>query len=515
MRRNGTRRVLPSGGARAFLATVGLEWQVLPGRHEVPAIPLKQPADQDIVVVGASGDLASKRLLPALYNLERERLLPNKGRIVGMALADWTDQDFRVHALKSIAFHSRTGLDDAVWERFSPRLAFVPGAGNGDAMKELKARLTQDRRLVYLSVPPSAIQPVVHEFGDAGLADGTSLVVEKPFGRDTGSARALNAAIHEVLPEDRIFRIDHYLGKESVQNLLVFRFANPLFERQWNRDGVHRIEITVAESAGVGSRGRYYEETGAVRDIVQNHVFQLLALTAMEAPTSMTPEAIRVEKAKLLASARPVDPQEVVRGQYTSGMIDAEHVPGYTQEDGVSPDSTAETYAAMRMYVDNWRWGGTKFLLRTGKRLARRETRVVVVFRDAPRNFFETTEIKRLVSQKLHIRIQPDEGIALTFVLKQPGPVVATQAVNMNFSYGDSFKSSPPEAYERLLHDAMLGDHTLFISEAEVERGWELVQPVLDNPPPVVRYAAGSRGPEDADELVAPRRWHALEDDAL
>jgi glucose-6-phosphate 1-dehydrogenase len=474
---------------------------------------LSTPADQDIVVVGASGDLAARRLLPALYNLEREGLLPERGNVVGTALNDWADNDFRVYALKSIAFHSRTGLDDSVWDRFSPRLRFVPSRdGGSNPMANLEAALTQDRRLVYLSIPPSAIAPVTMELGEAGLADGTSLVVEKPFGRDIASARKLNDAIHSVLPEGRVFRIDHYLGKETVQNLLVFRFGNPLFERAWNNDGIHRVEITVAESGGVGKRGGFYEETGAIRDIVQNHLFQLLALTAMEPPANMGAEAIRIEKAKVLGSVRPLDPEAVVRGQYTRGVVDGVEVPGYTEEPGVKPDSHTETYAAMRLNIDNWRWGGTRFYLRTGKRLARRETRIVIVFRDAPINFFGSTGIERLVSQKLNIRIQPDEGISLTFVLKEPGPVVSTQKVNMDFSYGESFKTSPPEAYERLLHDAMVGDHTLFISEPEVDRGWEVVRPVLESPPPVVPYEAGSLGPPEADSLVAPRRWHALED---
>jgi len=471
---------------------------------------LSSPPDQDIVIVGATGDLATRRLLPAFYNLERESLLPERGNIVGYALNDWTDQDFRVHALKAVSFHSRTGLEERVWDRLSGRLRFV--AGNGDGLADLRRVLELDRRLVYLSVPPSSVPTIVQGLGRADLAEGTALVVEKPFGHDLPSAQQLNHTIHEVFPEERVFRIDHYLGKETVQNLLVFRFANPLFEREWNNDGIHRIEITVAETEGVGQRGRFYEETGALRDIVQNHLFQLLALIAMEAPVRMTPEAIRVEKAKLLAAARPIDPAAVIRGQYMAGSIDGHAVPGYREEEGVNPDSTTETFTALQMNIDSWRWGGTHFYLRTGKRLARRETRIVVVFRDAPLNFFETTEVKRLVSQKLHIRIQPNEGISLTFVLKEPGPVVRTQKVEMDFSYGDSFKLTPPESYERLLHDAMVGDHTLFISEPEVVRGWEVVTPVLEAPPPIVPYTAGSLGPAEANELIAPRLWHALED---
>jgi glucose-6-phosphate 1-dehydrogenase len=471
---------------------------------------LSRPRDQDIVVVGCSGDLASHRLLPALYNLEREGLLPEHGNLIGYSLAEWGDADFRVHTLKSIATNSRHTLEDAVWERFSSRLRHL--CGDGTDMRPMEALLTQDQRVMYLATPPSAVLPIVIGLGQAGLAEGTNLVLEKPFGRNVSSARGLNESLHRVLPEERIFRIDHYLGKETVQNLLVFRFANPLFERSWNSDAIHRIEITVAEPIGVGRRGRFYEETGAIQDIVQNHLFQLLALVAMEPPLNMAAASIQAEKSKLLRSVRLIEPENVVRGQYTHGVVGGSEVPGYREEAGVAPDSQTETYAAMRVRIDSWRWGGTTFLLRTGKRLNKRETRIVVVFRDAPHNFFVTTEVERLVSQKVNIRIQPDEGMSLTFVAKQPGPVVRTQPVLMNFDYGQSFKTSPPEAYERLLLDAMVGDHTLFISESEIERAWEILQEVLENPPPVVHYAAGSTGPREAERLVDPRRWHALED---
>ncbi|MBJ7608220.1 MAG: glucose-6-phosphate dehydrogenase [Candidatus Dormibacteraeota bacterium] len=475
-------------------------------------MPLTTPKDQDIVLVGASGDLATKRLIPALYNLESDGLLPSRGSVVGVATNDWDDQDFRMHALKSVAVNNPSGIDDAVWDRFASRLRFVSSLGDGDTMTRVVPRLDQATRLVYFSIPPSAFEGSVASLGNAGLSEGTKLIIEKPFGHDIESARHLNQTIHQVIPEERVFRIDHYLGKETVQNLLVLRFANPLFERTLNNEGVQRVEITVAESVGVGRRGAFYEETGAIRDIVQNHVLQLLALVAMEAPHDMGAASIREEKAKLLNSVAPIDPAFVVRGQYTAGTIDGKKVPGYREESGVAEDSQTETYAAMRLRIDNWRWGGTRFLLRTGKRLARRETRVVVVFRDAPFNFFATTEIQRLVSQKLNIRIQPNEGISITFVLKEPGPVVATQKVDMDFSYASSFNKTPKEAYDRLLLEALLGDHTLFISESETERGWEIVRPVLEAPPPVVPYEVGSAGPAEAEGLVAPRRWHALED---
>jgi glucose-6-phosphate 1-dehydrogenase len=473
---------------------------------------LRPPADQDIVVFGASGDLASRKLLPALYNLCAESLLPTGGDIVGTAPVEWSDDDFRAHARDSIAKYSRSGFDESVWAQLAPRLRFVR-IGPDDDLTPLRQALTRDQRLVYLAVPSSVFAQLVRALGACGLADGTKLIIEKPFGHDLESARQLNAALHEVLPEERIYRIDHYLGKETVQNLLVFRFGNSVFERVWNRDCVERVEISVAESLGVDGRGRFYEETGALRDIVQNHLFQVLSIAGMEAPVCFEAEALRNEKVKLLMAVQPIRPHDVVRGQYTAGVIDGEPVPGYREEPGVSPDSTVETFAALRLHIDTWRWSGVPFLLRTGKRLRRRDTRVVVAFRDVPLHFFEGLDVPSVDSNLLVIRIQPDEGISLTFVAKRPGPEITTQTVRMDFSYGSSFKTSPPEAYERLLHDALVGDHTLFIREDEVERGWQIIDPVLRNPPPVLPYAAGTWGPHQADELAEPGHWHSLEDE--
>jgi glucose-6-phosphate 1-dehydrogenase len=475
---------------------------------------LRPPADQDIVVFGASGDLASRKLLPALYNLCAENLLPDRGDIVGTAPVEWSDDDFRTHAREAVASFSRTGIDDAAWQRLESRLRFVP-LREGRRLDDLRAALTRDRRLVYLAVPSSAFVTLVQELGECNLADGTSLIIEKPFGHDLQSAHDLNSALHAVLPEERIFRIDHYLGKETVQNLLVFRFGNAIFERVWNRDCIERVEISVAESLGVDGRGKFYEETGALRDIVQNHLFQVLSVMAMEAPVCFEAEALRNEKVKLLRAVQPVHPNDVVRGQYTPGHIEGKEVPGYRDEPGVAGDSTTETFAALRLHIDTWRWSGVPFLLRTGKRLRRRDTRVVVAFRDVPLHFFAgLAAADSLESNRLVVRIQPDEGIALTFVAKQPGPEIVTQTVRMDFSYGTSFKTSPPEAYERLLHDALEGDHTLFIREDEVERGWQIIEPVLQRPPPVQPYAAGSWGPDQADALAAPSHWHSLDDDA-
>ena len=469
---------------------------------------LHTPPDQDIVVVGATGDLAARKLIPALYNLDRERLLPRRGRVIGASPEDgWDEERFRRHAHESVAQFSRTGIDESGFADFAKRLHFVSLDQSGD-LSPLKEKLENRSRLLYLAVPPVAFAPLINGISTAGLVEGTSIIIEKPFGHDLQSARQLNNTLHAVLPEERIYRIDHYMGKETVQNLLVFRFGNSLFERVWNRDAISRVEITVAETLGVENRARLYEQVGAIRDIVQNHLFQVLSLVAMEPPISFDAEAIRNEKVKVLRAIHPVDPADVVRGQYTGGRIDGKQVCGYREESGVAAESETETFAAMRLHIDAWRWSGVPFLLRTGKRMAARDTRVVVVFRDVPLHLFRNTGIHRVDNNRLVVRIQPDEGIALTFVAKHPGPEVDVRPVNMDFSYGESFKTSPPEAYERLLHDAFDGDHTLFIREDEVERGWAVVQPVLQSPPPITFYAAGSFGPREAQRIAAPGHWH-------
>ena len=470
---------------------------------------LTSPPDQDVAVVGATGDLAQRKLIPALYNLHVEGLLPGHGVIIGAAPLPWSDEHFRHVARDAVSAHSRTGIDVERFTGFAERLRFVPLDDKGD-LTPLRAACTQPRRIVYLAVPPSAFAPLIANLGAAGLADGTSLIIEKPFGRDLASARELNQTLHRVVPEDRVFRIDHYLGKETVQNLLVFRFGNSLFERIWNRDAIARVEITVAETLGVEQRGKLYEEIGAMRDIVQNHLFQVLAIIAMEAPITFGAEHLRNEKVKVLQALHVIDARSVVRGQYAAGAIDGEPVVAYREEPGVSATSTTETFAAMRLHIDSWRWSGVPFFLRTGKRLARRDTRVVITFKDAPLHLFRDAGVHRLHTGSLEVRIQPDEGIALRFVAKQPGPDLTMQAVDMDFSYGSSFKVSPPEAYERLLHDALDGDHLLFIREDEVERGWEAVAQVLEHPAPIAMYPAGSLGPVEADRIAAPGGWTPL-----
>jgi glucose-6-phosphate 1-dehydrogenase len=469
-------------------------------------MPLKAPPDQDIVIVGATGDLAQRKLIPALYNLHIQKLLPSGCDIIGCAPVDCDDQGFRALAETSIRQFSRTPLQRAAFTSFAQRLHFVPLPPD-ESLAGVQAATKRKRRLAYLAVPPSAFASLIKAIKSAGLAEGTSIIIEKPFGHDVKSAAELNRVLHKVVPEERIFRIDHYLGKETVQNLLVFRFGNSLFERIWSRDAIARVEITVAESIGVEHRGRLYEEIGAIRDIVQNHLFQVLALVAMDPPLSFDAESIRNEKVKVLQSIQPIHPHDVVRGQYTAGKIEDEGVAGYREELGVSPDSTTETFAALRLHLESWRWSGVPFLLRTGKRLPVRDTRVVITFQDVPLHLFKTAGVHTLNRNRLVVRIQPDEGIALSFVAKQPGPEVTARAVDMNFNYGDSFKTSPPEAYERLLHDALQRDHTLFIREDEVEHGWAAVEPVIEAPPPITFYPAGTWGPPEAARIASPHHW--------
>lgn len=467
---------------------------------------LKPPAAQDIVIIGASGDLSRRKLLPALYNLAPVGLLPKRGAIIGLARSNLNTESFRELARESVRQFSRTGFDEKRWDEFASRLTYILLDGGGYA--RLATATRESHRLVYLAVPPSAVPAVVRSLDDAGLVSGTRLVVEKPFGRDLASARELNRTLHKSFAESQIFRIDHYLGKETVENILVFRFGNSVFERVWNRDAIDNIQITVAESIGIEGRGAFYEEAGALRDIVQSHVFQVLSLLTMEPPADTAAESIRDEKAKVFRAMRPLDPDRTVRGQYAGGTVDGDAVPGYREEKGVAPDSTTETFFAAQVEIDTWRWAGTPFFLRTGKRLPRRATEVTIVFREAPLCLFEGTCVERLRPNHLTLRIQPDEGITLAFLAKQPGPEVKEQLVRMDFSYGDSFMTRPEESYERLLHDVMHGDHTLFMREDAVERAWMIVQPELDNPASLCTYPAGSWGPGEAEDLIAPRTWH-------
>ena len=478
---------------------------------------LEPPPPQAIVIFGASGDLTKRKIIPALYNLCCEGLLPEKVAIVGYARTEWSEDEFKDHARDGVKNFSRTPLTDEKWETFAALLHYVSGEFHLEhcfthlleELDHLDADLgLERRRLLYCSTPPSAFPLIVERLAELGDIGDARIVFEKPFGHDLASARELNQIVHRVFDESRVFRIDHYLGKETVQNILMFRFANSMFERVWNSDAIDHVQLTVAEQVGVEERGAYYEEAGAIRDIVQNHLLQVLAFLTMEPPRSLEPEAIRDEKVKVLRAIHPFTSDNVVRGQYETCEIDGKTIPGYREEDDVAKDSTTETYAAVRAHIDNWRWSGVPVFLRTGKRLPRRTTQIIVVLREAPKYLFEGAGIEPGIADHLSLMIQPDEGIALAFNAKEPGPEIEIKPVHMTFSYADSFKAQPAEAYERLLHDSMEGDHTLFIREDEVERSWEIVQPILDAPGPVRPYPANSWGPQEAIELIAPRLWH-------
>jgi glucose-6-phosphate 1-dehydrogenase len=488
-----------------------------PAAADEGRMTLKPPPPQVIVVFGASGDLAHRKILPALYSLGRKGLLPDRHRIIGYARREWDTGRFREFTRQALEEFRPGLLEEDAWNRFAESLEYIPGSyGEPGAMLPLCHRMkqlddelgTEGGRLFYLAVPPSAFADAIRRIGECDPGPEARVVIEKPFGRDLRSARELDSALRSVFDEPQIFRIDHFLGKETVQNILVFRFANSLFERVWNRDAIDHIQLTVAESLGMEGRAAYYEESGATRDMLQNHLLQILSFLTMEPPRSFEAEAIRDEVVKVLRTLEPFDPDECVRGQYVRGTVDGEWTPGYLEEEGAAPDSETETFVAVRARIDNWRWADVPIFLRTGKRMSRRSTQVVVALREAPAYLFDDLGIPRLPANHLHLRIQPDEGISLAFQAKEPGTGVSVRTVRMEFAYGGSFLSEPAEAYERLLHDAMVGDHTLFIRSDAVERSWEVVTPLLEKAGPMHFYRAGTMGPTEADELIAPRIWH-------
>jgi glucose-6-phosphate 1-dehydrogenase len=486
-----------------------------------------------VVVFGASGDLTARKLMPALYNLARERLLPGGFSIVGFARRDWDDDKFRAVMKEAVTKFSREPLDEELWDSFARGLHYVRGEFDQmDAYENLAERLhKQDtahgaggNRLFYLATPPEAYAPIAQRLGEAGLSRGGNdggwarLVVEKPYGRDLESARKLDQAIGLVFRERQIYRIDHYLGKETVQNIMVFRFGNGIFEPVWNRRYVDHVQISVAETVGVEGRGGYYETSGALRDMVQNHLLQVVALIAMEPVASFKADAVRDEKAKVFHAIRPIEDvaRDTVRAQYRGGAIMGAQVPGYREEPGVSSDSRTETYTAMRFEIENWRWAGVPFYLRVGKRLPKRATEVVITFNTAPLQLFRQMGGESPPPNLLVLRIQPDEGISMRFGAKVPGTRSDVRPVNMDFRYGSSFGVSPPEAYERLLIDAMLGDSTLFTRWDSVEKAWELLTPILEGwnngASPLQYYSAGSWGPDAARELIERdgHEWHRM-----
>ncbi|HLG16399.1 MAG TPA: glucose-6-phosphate dehydrogenase [Blastocatellia bacterium] len=490
-----------------------------------------------MVIFGAAGDLTKRKLIPALYNLAKDHLLSREFAIIGVARAPLTTEAFRAKIGAEIQEFATTSVEADLWEWFERRLYYVSGNfDNAETYKRLAQTLarvdndhgTHGNVFYYLATAPSYFAEVVQQLGAEGLArdDGANwrrVIIEKPFGRDLDSARELNQQIKEVLSERQIYRIDHYLGKETVQNILVFRFGNGIFEPIWNRRYIDHIQITAAESVGVEGRGGYYETSGALRDMVPNHLFQLITLTAMEPPISFEANAVRDEQAKILHAIQPISPEDVlsrtVRGQYGEGAMGDEKVPAYRSEPNVAAASNTETFVAMKLSIDNWRWADVPFYLRTGKRLGRRVTEIAIQFKRAPFVLFRNTPIERLTTNRLVLNIQPDEGISLRFGAKIPGAVLNLGAVDMDFAYSDYFGSTPSTGYERLLYDCMIGDATLFQRADMVEAGWSVVAPVQDvwkalPARSFPNYAAGSWGPREADELMARdgRHWRIIDD---
>jgi glucose-6-phosphate 1-dehydrogenase len=469
-----------------------------------------------LTIFGASGDLTQRKLFPALYALAVRNLLPDEFGVVGVARTAMTNEEFREKMREAVVKHARDEFREDVWNRLSDGLRYVcadladaeDDAGIIEALNDLDStRGTAGNRVYYLAVPPTAIEPIVVQLGRLRATGGwTRLIVEKPFGNDLESARHLNEVIRTYFDENEIFRIDHYLGKETVQNMLVLRFANGIFEPIWNRQFVDHIQITVAESLGIEGRAGFYEQAGAIRDIVQNHLLQLVALTAMEPPIDFSAESVRNEKVKVLKALHTPGPKHVVRGQYGPGYIEGEETVGYREEEGVAPDSLTETYVAAKLYVDNWRWADTPIYIRTGKRLPRRETTIAIQFKRAPHPPFELDDEEGLRPNVLLVHIQPDEGISLAIGAKAPGQGMTIRTVHMDFLYGGAFRTGLPEAYERLILDCMLGDATLFTRADEVEEQWALVDamvaPWKRDRPSFPNYAAGTWGPATADELI-------------
>lgn len=486
-----------------------------------------------VVIFGASGDLTRRKLVPALYRLARQRLVPAEFAVIGTARHEMTDEEFRSKMREALNEFSDEEVDEAAWNSFAAGLFYLAGEfDDSETYKRIKSKLdevdqthhTQNNRLFYLATAPEFFDVIARQLGAHGLASTeaagwTRIIVEKPFGHDLASAQALNAELANVFNENQIFRIDHYLGKETVQNLLVFRFGNSIFEPLWNHQYIDHVQVTNGEAIGVEGRGSYYEKAGAVRDMIQNHVFQILALIAMEPPTSLDANSVRDEKIRAMRTVRAIPSDRVdefaVRGQYGPGTVLGDTVVGYREEPGVDPQSSTETFAALRLQFANWRWADVPFYLRSGKRLPKRMTEIAIQFKKVPHQLFTESDAP-LEPNVLVIRIQPNEGITLRFGAKLPGQAMRIRWVNMDFRYGSSFGTKPPEAYERLLLDCMLGDSTLYARRDMVERGWEIVTPLLEAwkkpAPDFPNYAAGTWGPKAAFELIERdgRRWRKL-----
>jgi len=480
-----------------------------------------------VVIFGASGDLTARKLIPAVYNLSYDNLLPADFFLVGYGRKPIPDEEFRTLATDAIKEFSRRELNPEVWGRIAANTSYVSGGYDereafdrlAQHIADIEKKVGRDvQTLFYISTPPSVFAPILQNLGASGLASKnlshphhSKVIIEKPFGKDLKSAQELNKTIRSVLEEHQVYRIDHYLGKETVQDLLVQRFANSIFEPLWNRNFIDHVQITVAEEVGVGTRGGYYEQSGALRDMIQNHTMQLLALTAMEPPVSLDAEAVRDEKVKVLKAIQPLRlgaGGDVARAQYSEGMMGGKKAKGYLEEEGINPQSATETYAAIRLSINNWRWQGVPFYLRSGKRMARRVTEIAVQFKRPPGTLFAESDRFNLAPNTLAFQIQPDEGLSMILNGKVPGLETRTQPVKMNFRYSTTYGSNTPEAYERLVLDAMVGDGTLFIRGDEAETSWKLYTPVLEAWAAAKRegmdsYPVGSWGPASADALLA------------
>jgi glucose-6-phosphate 1-dehydrogenase len=510
---------------------------VSPARIAAGSNPLRDPRDKrlqkiagpcSLVIFGVTGDLARKKLMPAVYDLSNRGLLPPGFSLVGFARRDWESQDFGQIVYDAVREHARTPFREDVWRHLADGFRFVPGNFDDDdafeTLRDTVATLDAERgtggnHAFYLSIPPKFFSQVCQQLDRSGLSRPAAdtwrrVVIEKPFGHDLKSARELNDIVSQVFPSDAVFRIDHYLGKETVQNILALRFANQMFEPIWNANYVDHVQITMAEDIGIGGRAGYYDGIGAARDVIQNHLLQLLALTAMEEPVSFDAQDLRAEKQKVLSAVRVPDDigAATARGQYAAGWQGGQPVVGYLQEEGISKDTTTETYAAIKLEVDTRRWAGVPFYLRTGKRLGRRVTEIAIVFKQAPHLPFEKTSTEELGRNAIVVRVQPDEGITMRFGSKVPGTAMEVRDVTMDFGYGHAFTESSPEAYERLILDVLLGDPPLFPRHEEVELSWRILDPIeahwarSGRPEP---YTAGTWGPASADAMMARdgRSW--------